>query len=286
MRYNPPVIVLSHYQAAPLLKARKAGERSAAASADLGLTKVEVELTDEGVRFPGGAWVSWRSLEKVAKSNTKCFVVQEDGDVRDIQFFSETTNWVRTLMPTEGAPTMLVSGISMHRIKGIDPYKDTLLKVRPLQPIVGRVLDTATGLGYTAIEAARTADSVITIEIDPAGLEVARLNPWSRDLFDNPRITQVIGDAADELPKLESDSFSRILHDPPAFGLGGELYSGDFYRELYRVLKHTGRMFHYIGDLDSKSGRVVTKGVLRRLEEAGFKRITRRPEAFGVLAHK
>jgi predicted methyltransferase len=31
---------------------------------------------------------------------------------------------------------------------------------------------------------------------------------------------------------------------------------------------------------------VVTKGVARRLEEAGFFRIQRRPEAFGVVAYK
>jgi len=31
------------------------------------------------------------------------------------------------------------------------------------QPIVGQVLDTATGLGYTAIEAAKHANQVITI---------------------------------------------------------------------------------------------------------------------------
>src|SRR3712207_3710851 len=104
------MIVLSHYQAAPLLKARKAGDRSAVTSPDLGLTRVDVELTEEGVRFPDGAWVSWPSLEKTAKSDTKCFLVEEDGSVWDIQFFSETTSWVRSLMPTEGAPTMLVSG--------------------------------------------------------------------------------------------------------------------------------------------------------------------------------
>jgi hypothetical protein len=280
------VIVLSHYQAEPLLRAKKAGEKRVTTSPDLGLTEVEVELDDEGVRFPGGDKVSWGSLEKIARSDTKCFLVEEDGGLWDIQVFSERTNWLRSLMPTEGAPTMLVSGISMHRIKGIDPYNDTLLKVKPLQPIVGRVLDTATGLGYTAIEAAKTAESVVTIELDPAGLEVARYNPWSRDLFENPRITQVVGDAFEEVPKMESGSFARIIHDPPAFGLGGELYSGEFYRELYRVLARNGRMFHYIGDLESKSGRVVTKGVVRRLEEAGFKRITRRPEAFGVLVYK
>ena len=66
--------------------------------------------------------------------------------------------------------------------------------------------------------------------------------------------------------------------------LGGELYSGAFYRELRRVLSRNGRLFHYIGDPDSAYGRNTTRGVMRRLQEAGFTRITRRPEAFGVVA--
>ena len=279
------MLVISHYQAEPLLLARKAGKRSEATSPDLGLTEVEVRLEDTGVRFPGGERVSWADLEKIARSDTKCFVVEE-GPIWDVQFFSEETNWLRSLMPTRGAPTMLVSGISMHRIKGVDPYKDTLLKVKTLAPIMGRVLDTATGLGYTAIEAAKSAKQVVTIELDPAALEVARYNPWSKGLFDNPKIEQIVGDSYDEIEQFEANSFSRIIHDPPAFGLGGELYSSTFYKQLFRVLKHGGRLFHYIGDLESKSGRVITRGVVRRLEDAGFVRIHRRPEAFGVVAYK
>jgi hypothetical protein len=279
------LLVISHYQAELLLLARKAGKRSEDTSPDLGLTEVEVRLEDAGVLFPGGGRVSWADLEKIARSDTKCFVVEE-GSIWDVQFFSEETNWLRSLMPTRGAPTMLVSGISMHRIKGVDPYKDTLLKVKTIAPVVGRVLDTATGLGYTAIEAAKSAEQVVTIELDPAALEVARYNPWSKGLFDNPKIEQIVGDSYDEVERFESNSFSRIIHDPPAFGLSGELYSFTFYRQLFRVLKHGGRIFHYIGDLESKSGRVITRGVIRRLEDAGFTRIHRRPEAFGVVAYK
>jgi predicted methyltransferase len=146
------------------------------------------------------------------------------------------------------------------------------------------VLDTATGLGYTAIEAARTAERVITIELDPAGLEIARQNPWSRALFDNPRIEQIVGDAFEEVRCLPDLLFSRVIHDPPALSLAGELYSGAFYRELHRVLRRNGRLFHYIGDPESASGRNTTRGVLRRLQEAGFTRVARRPEAFGVVA--
>jgi hypothetical protein len=189
-------------------------------------------------------------------------------------------------MPTENAPTMLVAGLPMHRIKGVDPYQDTRRKIKAASPVVGKVLDTATGLGYTAIQAARTADEVITVELDPTSLQVARLNPWSADLFDNPRITQIVADAWDAVEEMEDDTFSCIIHDPPTFSLAGDLYSTDFYAELYRVLRRKGRLFHYVGDPESKSGANVTRGVVRRLGEAGFTRVKRRPEAFGVLALK
>jgi hypothetical protein len=70
------------------------------------------------------------------------------------------------------------------------------------------------------------------------------------------------------------------------FSLAGELYSGEFYRHLYRVLARKGRLFHYVGDPDSRSGRNVTRGVVRRLQEAGFGRVVRKPRAFGLVAYK
>jgi predicted methyltransferase len=181
---------------------------------------------------------------------------------------------------------MLIAGFTMHRIVDTDPMQDTLQKIATIAPMTGRVLDTATGLGYTAIEAAKTAEQVITIELDPGAQQVARLNPWSRDLFDNPKIQQVMGDAFEVVQTFEDESFARILHDPPVLSLAGELYGGVFYQQLFRVLKRGGRLFHYIGDLKSKSSGTVARGVVRRLQEAGFTRIVRRPEAFGVVAYK
>ncbi len=278
-------IVLSHYQAKPLLAARRAGQQSLAISPDLGLTSVVVTLSSDEVAFPGGERVTWEHVARISEVENQCFVV-ENGGVRSIQVFSETTNWLRSLMATTGAPTMLVAGFPMHRIKDTDPWKDTLAKVAAAAPVTGRVLDTATGLGYTAIVAAKTASHVTTIELDPAGLEVARLNPWSRDLFDNPNITQVIGNAFERIHDFGDGTFERVLHDPPTFSLAGELYSAEFYREVYRVLARNGRFFHYIGDPESNVGRRVTTGVLRRMQDVGFRRVVRHPEAFGVVAHK
>jgi len=272
-------------QIEPLLLAKQKGLQSIEVSPDLGLTMATVMLSGEGVVFPSGEQLTWQQIEKIKKSQTNCFVV--DGDqIRPVQVFSDYTNRMCSLLPTKRTPSMLIAGFTMHRIVDIDPMEDTLKKVATLAPIVGRVLDTATGLGYTAIEAAKTAEQVITIELDPGTQEIARLNPWSRALFDNPKISQIMGDTFEVVLTFEDNSFSRILHDPPVFSLAGELYAATFYRQLFRILQRGGRLFHYIGDLNSKSSGTVAKGVIRRLQEAGFTRVVRRPEAFGVVAYK
>ncbi len=283
------MIVLSHFQVAPLLKAR--GTQTAARlSPDLGLTTVDVSLDDAGVVFPGGERLSWDDAKEIAESETSCFALPEkslgqDGAIRKIQEFSRATNRHCALMPTSGAPTLLIAGFPMHRIKNTDPYRDTLSKIKAARP-AGQVLDTSMGLGYTAIQAARTSDHVVTIELDPAVVEIARQNPWSRELFDNPRIERRVGDSAEAVETFADEAFSVVIHDPPTIQLAGDLYSGAFYRELYRVLKPRGRLFHYIGDLESASVSRIVKGVVERLYTAGFREVKRRPEAFGVLARK
>jgi uncharacterized protein len=279
------MIVVSAFTLHPALQARQASLGSLTITPDLGVTRCEVGLDPAGVHFPGGESLAWQVVDSVCASEGGCFLV-ENGAAEKIQAFSADTERVYSLYPTQAAPTMLLSGLPMHRIKGVDPYQDTLNKVKTIRPLVGQVLDTATGLGYTAIEAARTAEQVTTIELDPAVLTIARRNPWSRELFDNPKITQVIGDSFEQVPLFATNTFSRIIHDPPMFSLAGDLYSGEFYRQLWRILKNTGRLFHYIGDLESSSGQRVTRGVARRLQEAGFKNITHRQDAFGLVAYK
>jgi len=279
----PPV--LSALYAEPLLRARQAGQETAATSLDLGLSRVEVALEVEGAVLPGGERLPWDELERIAGNPSACFAI-EGGTAAKIQRFSEVRNRINVLLPTGRAPTVLISGVQMHRVRDVDPWQDTEAKIRTIAAVTGRVLDTCTGLGYTAIAAARTAREVITIELDPAMLEVARLNPWSRPLFENPRIRQIVGDAVDEVENLAAGSFDRIIHDPPMFNLAGDLYSGEFYRALHRLLAPRGRLYHYIGDPESRSGRSVTNGAVRRLQEAGFARVVRKPEAFGLLAFK
>jgi len=280
-----PSIVLSRAHVRPLLAARRAGLGAATISPDLGLSAVEVALTPDGVAFPGGQRLSWADIERIDDDEAGCFAV-EDGAAKKIHTFSHEFNRPYSLMPTDGAPTIINSGFTMHRIVGIDPMEDTRRKIRAVAPVRGAVLDTVTGLGYTAILAARTAARVVTIELDPAVLDVARSNPWSRPLFENPTIEQIIGDSYEVVPTLPAGHFDRVIHDPPSFSLAGELYSGAYYGQLYRVLRRGGRLFHYIGNLESKHGHKVATGAMRRLHEAGFARVARAPDAFGLVAYK
>lgn len=279
------MIVLSHYQMHALVKSFTQGEGSATVSPDLGLREVEVTLDAGGVLFPDGEKLTWEEAAIIGEGDGRCYLLDSEG-IQQIRVHSAHTNWSRSLHATEGAPTVIVSGFPMHRIKNTDPMTDTLSKIRAAAPIRGRVLDTATGLGYTAIAAARTASEVVTVELDPAALAICRLNPWSAGLFDNPKIGQIVDDVYDAIDGFDDGAFDIVIHDPPTINIAGDLYSEVFYRKLHRVTARRGRVFHYIGDPSSRAVGRVTTGVIRRLQSAGFEKVVRKPEAFGVLAFK
>jgi hypothetical protein len=79
-------------------------------------------------------------------------------------------------------------------------------------------------------------------------------------------------DVAQVISSLPDASFDAALHDPPRFGIAGELYSQAFYDQLARVLRPRARLFHYTGAPNRlTSGRDVPREVARRLERAGFR---------------
>jgi len=279
------MIVLSYYQVDDLVKRRAEGPRNVEVSTDLGISTVNALVDQAGIHFPGGSTLTWADAVKIRDGEGRCYVLDSDG-IQQVQVFSEHTNWSRSLFATQGAPTVLVSGFPMHRIKNTDPMADTRAKIRAVKPLQGRVLDTATGLGYTAILAARKAREVVTVEIDPAGIAICHFNPWSQDLFNNPAITQIVGDIYDVIDEFEDGAFDAIIHDPPTMNIAGDLYGEAFYRKLHRVTARRGQVFHYIGDPDSRAAARITNGVIKRLQSAGFRRVDRKPDAFGVVAYR
>jgi predicted methyltransferase len=280
-----PHAVLSRFQAAKLLQAKINGLERIMASLDLGLSQQEVRLDSVGIGTGDRPLLDWEQLKTIADSENGCFRVL-NGTSEEIRGYSESTRRTFSLFPTAEAPALFISGFTMHRFKDISPYRAALEMVKAAAPIRGRVLDTATGLGYTAIAAAREAAAVITIELDPGSLEMARANPWSQELFNHPIISRIIGDSSEEIAKFPNEYFSIIIHDPPSMSLAGDLYGGSFYRQAWRVLESNGRLFHYLGDPKSALGSRVTKGAVKRLQTAGFRRIVPKPFAFGVLACK
>lgn len=264
-----------------MIAAQKLSEPSIRTSLDLNRSTVDVPLTNEGAVLPEGV-VAWKELQKIAKTETTCFRIDPNSIVK-IQVFSEEFQRFYSLFPTQSAPTMMVSGFPMHRIKDIDPHRDTLNKIAAIVPLHGDVLDTTMGLGYTAIEASKTA-SVTTIELDSSVLDICRNNPWSSPLFDERKIRIVSGDSFELIRSFPSGSFSAVIHDPPTIKLSGQLYSSEFYGELRRVLGRKGKAFHYLGDPNSAQGKKLTDGAIRRLRECGFRQVVRKPEAFGIVA--
>lgn len=277
--------VLSRMQATELLQAKTNGLQRIMASLDLGLSQQEVWLDPVGIGTDNQPLLAWEQLQTIVDSENGCFRVL-NGIIEEIRSYSESTRRTFSLLSTAEAPALLISGFTMHRFKDISPRRAALEMIKAAAPIHGRVLDTATGLGYTAIAAAQSAAAVITIELDPGSQEMARANPWSQELFNHPGISRIAGDSSEEIAKFPDEYFSIIIHDPPSMSLAGDLYAGTFYRQAWRVLASNGRMFHYLGDPNSALGGRVTKGVVKRLQSAGFRRIIPKPIAYGVLACK
>jgi hypothetical protein len=181
------------------------------------------------------------------------------------------------LVPTEwGAPTFEIDGIKMLPTAKDSPFEDARRKVALIEPQGKIVLDTCGGLGYFAaccLEAG--AARIHSFEKNPDVLWLRTLNPWSPDP-DAPasggRLQLKHGDVSQEIAQIADNSVDALLHDPPRFGIAGELYSQAFYDQLARVLRRGGRLFHYTGSPNKlTSARDVPREVEKRLEKAGFK---------------
>ena len=284
-RFPLSFAVLSALHAQGLLQARSGGLKKAMASLDLGISRQEVHIELDGISLGTGLLIDWEQLQVIVDSENGCFKVLNN-TIEEIRVYSESTRRTFSLFPTADAPALFISGFTMHRLKDISPRRAAREMIRAAAPIRGRVLDTATGLGYTAIVAARSAAAVISIELDPGSLAMARANPWSQELFKHPGISLIAGDSSEEIVKFADEYFSVIIHDPPNLSLAGDLYGEAFYKQAWRVLAGNGRMFHYLGDPKSALGGRVTKGVVKRLQAAGFRRIIPKPFVHGVLACK
>jgi len=191
------------------------------------------------------------------------------------------------LVPTEwGVPTFEIDGIKMLPTSKASPLEDARRKVALIQPAGKTVLDTCGGLGYFAACCLEAGVAHLrSFEKNEDVLWLRTLNPWSPDP-DAPeargRLQLTHGDVSTAIAGMGDASVDALLHDPPRFGIAGELYSQAFYDQLARVARRGARLFHYTGSPNRlTSGRDVPREVARRLQAAGFKA---EPALDGVLA--
>ena len=194
-----------------------------------------------------------------------------------------TTSLIK-LVPTQwGPPTFEIDGVKMLPTAHVSPYADAERKVGLIRPRGKVILDTCGGLGYFAAWCLLgQARQVLSYEKSADVIWLRSLNPWSPEVGSGLTLTQC--DIAEQIAMLHSASVDAILHDPPRFGIAGEMYSQAFYDQLARVLKRKGRLFHYTGTPNKlTSGRDVPNEVVKRLRHAGF---AAKLNGDGVLALK
>lgn len=265
-RYLGPLLTRDAFDA--MVSARNDGKPRWHGSLDLGRTTDEIELGSSCWHWRGEAYPYPAKL----KDRTIYFWA---GDVfEDVSRYSGS---LIKLVPTPwGAPTFEIDGIKMLPTSKESPVDDARRKVALIEPRGKAVLDTCGGLGYFAgccLEAG--VEHIRSFEKNADVLWLRTVNPWSPDpdaASTGGRLDLSHGDVSMEISTLPDASFDAILHDPPRFGIAGELYSLAFYQELARVLRKGGRLFHYTGSPNKlTSGRNVPREVAKRLESAGFK---------------
>lgn len=261
---------LTSARASEILRAArtKAKEKRVTVSLDLNRTRAVVRIRGQKAVLPDGIELSLNDLRSLSRRSARVFVVQG----RELIPVERRGNYYYKLMATDSAPTLEISGVKMHRTQGCCPYAQAEAIVRTVVGPGDRVLDTCGGLGYTAIWAARLgAERVVSVEHDMDVLEMARLNPWSEEYFFDSRIDVLAEDVTEFLTGEPAGSFDAAVHDPPHISRAGELYGKQFYFEISRVLRATGKLYHYVGEPYSRRGQKdIHRGVAERLSAAGL----------------
>ena len=240
----------------------RAGAQTVECSLDLDRSSTTVEVDDSGWSWQGRRF----PYLETCKDRT---IYHWTGDA--FQPVARYTTSLIKLVPTEwGPPTFEIDGIKMLPTAQVSPYADAERKVGLIQPRGKAILDTCGGLGYFAAWCLQGgARQVLSFEKNPDVLWLRSLNPWSP--LAGGALVLEHGDIAERIVALPDASFDAILHDPPRFGIAGELYSQVFYGQLARVIRRKGRLFHYTGSPNKlTSGRDVPAEVMKRLKLAGF----------------
>lgn len=249
--------ILSSDHIRKIHQAIKNKKKEVAVSLDLGKTITKIQLTEDSPLIEGNII----QLPKVRDKDKSCYLIKGKS-IEKMQYMSEYTGEFYKLIPTSGRPLLQISGTSMHK----QPFIERIVK----EQLKGNVLDAGTGLGYTAMAAAKTAKQVTTIEHDPTIVILQKLNPWSQELFTRKNITCIEGDAPDHIKRMPKESFDAIIYDAGTPRSSGDFFSTENYAETYRILKRNGKIYHYLPQPQVKQGRDFAGEIVKRLLELGL----------------
>ncbi len=295
-------------------EAMVAGHASVELSLDLNLSRNRFAIRGNCLVLNKTWAIDIKDLAPVASSRQKVFALSRDGlvpiEVRADGYYK--------LVPTNTVPTLEINGIKMHRSKDIDPFVDAREKTKLVVKPQDHVLDTCSGLGYSAVFALKAgAKSVVSTEKSGPVIQIRCQNPWlmaagnapmdstrvglsqidsnrvslapvGLSPADSVRIDWVHADITRYIPTLADLSFDSVIHDPPRFtSATGELYGKLFYNQLFRVMKPVSRLFHYTGSPKkiNHQDRFI-KNAIKRLEQVGFSKVVFNERLQGIHALK
>ncbi len=183
-------------------------------------------------------------------------------------------------------PILEIDGLRMHLIKDFKTpfdYGKELVKELKIKKN-SKILECCVGLGYITKELLRFG-YVVGIEKSKEVLELAKINPFSKHLFNSKNLKLIISDVIEFL-KDDKEEYDYIIHDPPRYSLAPSLYSSGCYNLFYNHLKKGGKLYHYVGSLGSKKGRKIEEEVIKRLKKVGFKRVVYYKKLQAVIGEK
>jgi tRNA U34 5-methylaminomethyl-2-thiouridine-forming methyltransferase MnmC len=174
----------------------------------------------------------------------------------------------RIVQTEDGTPTLFSEefGQSMHTVDGA--YREAVVKhllpskVLDIDEPVVRVLDVGFGIGYNALavleEFLKRSRGrfleIVSLEKNPKAIEyihavfadkeqqrlyeiIQKLPKEKRIVGDNYSMILLAGDARQTVRALEDSHFHAIFHDPYSPAKNPELWTLEFFRELFRTAK-------------------------------------------------
>jgi predicted methyltransferase len=255
---------------------------------DLGLLEFNI-LFDENEKVfivDNKEKISLEKIEKLSKKDNE-IIILKDEMIYPAEIYNEDTSILYNLVATKknSPPTVHISGIKMHATLNTDPLKDAKDKVKTFKKVYGEVLDTCMNLGYTSMTLLKYASKLHSCEIMEDIINLAKLNPYSKELFSSDKITIHNRNIKDLILEFEDKQFNFILHDPPSYSTAVYLYSHEFYKNMYDKLKNNGKIYHYTGmpKFKNRSSDLISK-TIKKFKEVGFGSAYRTYQ--GVIAEK